>query len=72
MIKLDDEPLDATQKLIAEIMKQSDNKIFEQLDDLRFGSLAKEISRVKQPSTIQHKVEANPISKDLNTIKIEA
>ena len=72
MIKLDDEPLDATQKLIAEIMKQSDNKIFEQLDDLKFGSLAKEISRVKQPSTIQHKAEANLIAKDLNTIKIEA
>ena len=48
MVELNNKSLSGTQKLIQEIMKQSDNKIFEQLDDLKFGSLAKEIHRVKQ------------------------
>ena len=43
--------LENTQVMLEDQLKDEDNKIFKQLDDLRFGSLSRQLANVKQEST---------------------
>ena len=43
--------LENTQVMLEDQLKDEDNKIFKQLDDLRFGSLSRKLANVKQEST---------------------
>ena len=46
-----DSSLEQTQAMLEDLLKDEDNKLFKQLDDLKFGSFARQLNQVKQNSS---------------------